>query len=903
MSFRIESSRWAVFWPYLFLAGLIVLFFNRMVFTDLILARGDTFLYFYPYWQMAADALRAGEIPFWNPHIFMGAPLLANSQVGFFYPPNWLFWLAADPPQAVKLAIVSHLVIGAWGLFRLAHKRLEMSLVAGLLSAVVFALGGYLTAQVEHVNQLEGLAWLPWLLVVVDGFAVRGWHKGATALKSGHVTQASKPLYSVVAVAGLFTLQILAGHTQTVFLSGAACGLWLFAGALQPNLTIKQRLWPLLFLGGGAVLALLISAAQLIPTYELTQLSSRQGGLTTAEVLSFSWHPLLATQSLLPTIGQAGFTEYVAFIPLTALFLAIWALIIGWKDGLNRMLKHKMIQPILLTGTGLFLALGRFNLISWYYSRLPGFDLFRVPARWLILYAIGIALLAGFGLDRLGQGKRKQLNWAVLAYFLLLLWNPASVYLSQWVPVGPESSLDLLNSLSLIALTLELISLVLIWVWIDERKQKVQINFSAPQWVLFALAVAFLFIATRSLPYNRLTTPEAYIDLRPAGLRLQADAHSQIVPDRFISLSDIFFDPGDQAEIDTIYASKLSEQALYDYTVSIKLKEIVSPNFPMVYGLASLDGFDGGILPLKSYSTLMSQTILPDGRVTTDGRLREHLDVIPSAEWLDRFNVRYVITDKVGDVWVDDVFFDRQHVTPIAPFESVEIGYLPDFLADEIQLLAEQPLGKIEIAWSDGTTVIQPAESADIPGLWTARLPQQTVLEAVEIFAGGDFVELTAVSLVNAKEGWFKAVTPGQYRLIHSGDVKIYENLDVWPRAFFLNSDSQSVMGADRIEGHAEIVSYAAERVELNVETAEDARLVLSDAVYPGWTVTVDGAETEILEVDGLLRGVELAAGEHKIIFQFRPVSFQIGLAVSMIMIIILAGVLVFAYRRELKKS
>ena len=75
---------WRTLWPYVALAGLVVLFFNQMVFTDLILARGDTFLYFYPYWQMAADALRVGEIPFWNPHIFMGAPLIANSQVGFW---------------------------------------------------------------------------------------------------------------------------------------------------------------------------------------------------------------------------------------------------------------------------------------------------------------------------------------------------------------------------------------------------------------------------------------------------------------------------------------------------------------------------------------------------------------------------------------------------------------------------------------------------------------------------------------------------------------------------------------------------------------------------------------------------------------------------------------------------
>nr|HMT20165.1 hypothetical protein [Promineifilum sp.] len=52
------------------LVGLILLFFNRMAFSNLILARGDTFLYFYPYWTAAAEALRVGRVPFWNPDLF-----------------------------------------------------------------------------------------------------------------------------------------------------------------------------------------------------------------------------------------------------------------------------------------------------------------------------------------------------------------------------------------------------------------------------------------------------------------------------------------------------------------------------------------------------------------------------------------------------------------------------------------------------------------------------------------------------------------------------------------------------------------------------------------------------------------------------------------------------------------
>ena len=111
--------------PYLVMALLVTLFFQQMIFTDLILGRGDTFLYFYPNWQFAADALRAGQIPAWNPHIFLGTPFVANSQVGFFYPFNWPLWLLFDVPTAVKVAIVGHILWATFGAYLVARNVLR----------------------------------------------------------------------------------------------------------------------------------------------------------------------------------------------------------------------------------------------------------------------------------------------------------------------------------------------------------------------------------------------------------------------------------------------------------------------------------------------------------------------------------------------------------------------------------------------------------------------------------------------------------------------------------------------------------------------------------------------------------------------------------------------------------
>jgi hypothetical protein len=165
-----SKGRISRLWPLLIFGGLLLLFFRKMAFSNLILARGDTFLYFYPYWQAAAEALSDGRLPLWNPHLFMGAPFLANSQVGFFYPLNWPLWLLLPTPYAVSGSILLHLLIAGMGTYLAGRRWLGLERWPALLTAVLFGLGGYLTAQVEHVNQLQGLAWLPWFLVVISGW-------------------------------------------------------------------------------------------------------------------------------------------------------------------------------------------------------------------------------------------------------------------------------------------------------------------------------------------------------------------------------------------------------------------------------------------------------------------------------------------------------------------------------------------------------------------------------------------------------------------------------------------------------------------------------------------------------------------------------------------------------------
>ena len=75
--------------------------------------------------------------------------------------------------------------------------------------------------------------------------------------------------------------------------------------------------------------------------------------------------------------------------------------------------------------------------------------------------------------------------------------------------------------------------------------------------------------------------------------------------------------------------------------------------------------------------------------------------------------------------------------------------------------------------------------------------------------------------------------------------------------------------------------------------------MVLSEAYYPGWQARVDGErDVEIFPVYNLLRGVKVPAGHHTVVFQYRPLPFRIGAALSSVTLMALfAWACVLLYR------
>jgi hypothetical protein len=69
------------------------------------------------------------------------------------------------------------------------------------------------------------------------------------------------------------------------------------------------------------------------------------------------------------------------------------------------------------------------------------------------------------------------------------------------------------------------------------------------------------------------------------------------------------------------------------------------------------------------------------------------------------------------------------------------------------------------------------------------------------------------------------------------------------------------------------IADWKPDRVDIEMSTSQPGILSLHDIWYPGWEVEVDGKQQPVLRTDVLFRGVEVAAGDHRIVFRYRPLS------------------------------
>ncbi len=387
---------------------------------------GDLVSFLFPTYRFAAASLRSGQLPLWQPHLYSGAPFLADMQSGLFYPPNLvLFLLAPDfPYKAMEWMAVLHIFLA--GLFMyLCLRYLEpgrpMRVPAALTGAIAYMFCDLFIVHFGNLNLIAVAAWLP-VVFLLFWRALRtrrlGWALGAgvalgIATLEGHL---QITLYIGLALAVAAVVEIATTPPRAPALGSSA-------GGMTGRDTKSHRGWPLFALLVTAAVAIGLSALVLLPTLEYTGLSPR-ADLPYKQAARFSLVPGLLGEMVVPALfntrepGQYwGVWDRVAvgYLGIFPLILAGMAVLLWWG--------RRIRMFAVLAGVAFLLALGGESVVhGWAYRLLPGFGQLRAPARTILLLDFSLAALAALGLGHLLKPMDRRTRGSFEKVWRGLLW-------------------------------------------------------------------------------------------------------------------------------------------------------------------------------------------------------------------------------------------------------------------------------------------------------------------------------------------------------------------------------------------------------------------------------------------------------------------------------------------------
>jgi hypothetical protein len=270
------------------------------------------------------------------------------------------------------------------------------------------------------------------------------------------------------------------------------------------------------------------------------------------------------------------------------------------------------------------------------------------------------------------------------------------------------------------------------------------------------------------------------------------------------------------------------------------MREALKPSLGLAYGLPTIDGYDGGLLPTRHYARFKSLLVRQETPVP-HYTLPPQLDGKADQALLGALNVRYVLTDgrngSPGPGWL------LRESAPGAAWLYENVDVTPR--AFLVQNVSAAP--------ADDEAAIRQLAGLDL-----------TRDALVDVAAGA----LTPVSSAGPAPGGPSGGPSGG----HSG-------------------------GPTR---RAQIVRYSPRELEIQTEADAASLLVLTDSYYPGWRASVDGRPATVLRTNVLFRGVPVPAGEHRVRLWFDPLSVRLGLALSTITLLANgAAVLIYGRRRR----
>ncbi len=833
----------------------------------------DPFYIFYPNRHSFTTSLRQGTYPLWNPYIFSGHPVMGDTNAQTFYPPNALAALFLSAARALPILAWFHLVLTGVSMFALL-RVLDLRRPPALFGAVAWMLNGNAVVWLENPQRLGTLAWLPALFLFYQ-LALRRCR-----------------FWPGIVAGGLYGLSILGGHTQFALGHGMALAAYALFRTITLSWEERRPVWrPLIVVFMVGLVGIGVGAIQLLPTYQLAQLSHR-GVMSVSGLLAGRW-PLQHVISLwipdfygnpvhTPYWGQRNYAEVTVYYGAFAFPLALAAL--AWVRRAVGIFFPVMQVVVLLIVLGSPLV----YLLAW----LPWARYFRLISLSAYIPFFGGAA-AAFGLDALLDVARqdREIIWEALitalallvGFTMLLIWHQGAEIATRWPDVSPH-----------------VWRAVLIW--------------------SFGI-ICLLLMRWRENLAVALLIPLLAVDLLQWGM-----------PFNPVNSLEILYPKNEVTDL-------LQQDNAISRTLPLQTDRVIfGPNVLSVFGIPETGGYSS--LMVERYRELV-KAIDDDVAIWW---MRPNQNMLVNSDFDPLFsllNVKHVLSTHPLDEKLTAVEVVREPAAssglPLASGDrvtarflarhpglnriDVEFAHVDDAPADSVRLLlwrAEEGGELVADVTVDGKDLpdggvysfffAPVTDSAGQAFVWTLEAPEAEDRATVRVRQAEGYAQEEPAFTAQSVQLQLADIRQG---------VWVYENPNALPRAYVVHRTEvvpghrllDRLVAADfnpwttalleealpaeaaaalanaplRSSSVVRITQHRPHRVEVKAEMAAPGLLVLSDTYYPGWQVSVDGAPAHLIRVNHALRGVFLSDGDHEIVFRFAPQTLYVGLVLTTI--------------------
>ena len=431
----------------LLLALLPFIFFLPATLGRATLGDQDAIFYFLPSYKLVVDQIRSLQLPLWNPNVYSGMPLFAAWQAGVLDPLNWLYLALGVTGRTLSLVQQLSFCVALAATFLYA-REIGMLRRAAVISAIIYAFGGYLVARTLYPGLLHVASLMPLVLFCIEKVSVRVSRR------------------MIVLGSFIVAWQMFAGHPQP-FIYSTLLGVFysIFRGSFR---SLGSTL--VMFAGGAG-----LACVQWLPAWDFARQSVRSEW-SYEMFTEHSLHPASLLVSVIPYFHGQGrgiyqmpywgaywhHLEAQIYLGALAISLAAAGAAVAWR------LKFKpgMFWSI-AAGVAILLALGKyFPPFAYVVYQIPVIGNFRSPNRYWMVVAFACAVLAGFAVDRVLRNDQKEIasisrgfaGRIAIATSILITMIVGGVclyvrYASRWDQAGAEFWIPIVSAaLSIIVL-------------------------------------------------------------------------------------------------------------------------------------------------------------------------------------------------------------------------------------------------------------------------------------------------------------------------------------------------------------------------------------------------------------------------------------------------------------------